>query len=117
MAWTLNSIRLFVQDDSEDKKQIIVRLQPVSNTTVFHIFGYEKATRKLNAIIVGNTDKNALKALAETGSTYALVSPEGSEGSYYVNSVSTKRLRSICQTLRPDLASDSPVYSVDIELY
>ena len=117
MAWTLNSIRIFVQKDSEDAKQIISRLQPVANNTVFHIFGYEKPVRKLTAYIVGLTDKASLEGLTQTGSTYALVSPEGSEGSYYVNTVSTDRIRTICQTLRPDLDSDAPVYSVEIELY
>jgi L-lactate permease len=117
MAWTFNGTRIFVQNISESLKQIIARLQPLSGGTVLHIFGYDSEVTKLSGIIVGNTDKAALIVLAKTGTSYTLVSPEGSLGSFYVSSVTFSRIPSICQTLRGDLASNSPLYNVELELY
>lgn len=117
MAWTLNNIRIFVQESKEDAGQIIPRLQPLSGATILQVFGYESDIRTLGAIVVGDTDKNALKGLRQTGSSYALVGPEGSLGSFLVKNVSVNRVHCICQTLRPDLAEDAPVYEVEIQLY
>lgn len=117
MAWTLNGIRIFVGESKEDAGQIVPRLQPLSGGTVLQVFGYESDVRTLAAIVVGDTDKDALKALRTTGSAYALVSPEGSLGSFTVKNISINRVPSICQTLRTDLADDSPVYQAEIQLY
>jgi len=115
--WTLNGIRIFVQEANADASQIIPRLQPLSGPTVIQIFGYESQVHSLNAIVVGDTDKAALMTLATTGLDYALVSPEGSMGDFLIKKISFKRIRNICQTLRPDLAEDSPMYVFDMELY
>lgn len=115
--WTLNSIRIFVQESTAEGSQIIPRLQPLSGGTVLQIFGYEDRIHGINAIVVGDTDRDALLALRKTGNTYTLVSPEGSMGSYYVKKVAYKRIPNLCQTMRPDLAEDAPVYIFDLELY
>lgn len=117
MAWTLNSVRIFVQESNLETSQIIPRLQPLSGGTVLQIFGYDSPVNSINAYVVGDTDRDALVALVTTGTTYTLVSPEGSMGSFYVRKVNYKRIPNICQTMRPDLASDAPVYIFDIELY
>jgi hypothetical protein len=117
MAWTLNSIRIFVQESNADGSQIIPRLQPLSGPTILQIFGYESNVHSLNALVVGDADRDALMALRTTGSNYTLVSPEGSMGSFLVKKVVYKRIRNICQTLRPDLAEDAPMYNFDLELY
>ena len=117
MAWTLDGIRIFVGESKEDAGQIVPRLQPLSGGTVLQVFGYESDVRTIGAIVVGDTDKNALKALRTTGSNYTLISPEGSLGSFIVKNVSVTRVQCICQTLRPDLDADSPVYQVEIQLY
>jgi len=117
MAWTLNSIRIFVSESKEDAGQIVPRLQPLSGGTVLQVFGYDSDVRTLGAIVVGDTDKDALKALRTTGSSYSLMSPEGSLGSFIVKNVSISRIHSICQTIRVDLPSDAPVYQADIQLY
>lgn len=117
MAWTFNNVRIFVQDITGEGSQIIPRLQPVSGGTVLQFFGYENQVVSVRGMIVGNTDRDALRALKKTATAYTLVSPEGSLGTYYVKKVADKRLPIICQTFRPDLPEESPVYDVDLELY
>ncbi len=117
MSWTFNSVRIFTQVFNDDDKQVISRLIPLNSKTVYHTFGYESTITKLKGIIVGNTDKNALKALVKTGVSYALVGPYDITGNFYLNNLSIELLSSICQSLRLDLDSDSPVYSVELELY
>jgi hypothetical protein len=117
MAWTLNGIRIFVQENTDEGSQIIPRLQPLDGGTVLQFFGYESIVKSINAYIVGDTDKNALEALYKTGNSYTLNSPMGNLGDYFVKKISPKQIPNTCQTLRPDLASDAPMYTVDIELY
>lgn len=114
--WTLGDVRVFAQDLREHTAQIIPRLQPLSGGTVLQVFGHEDDIRTLLGLVVGKTDKDALKDMT-TGGSFELVSPEGSEGSFEVKDVKVSRLMVICQTLRPDLPENSPVYQVEIELY
>jgi hypothetical protein len=116
MVWSLNSIRIFVSESKEDAGQIVPRLQPLAGATVLQVFGYESDVRTLGAIVVGDTDKNALKNL-RTGGSYTLNSPEGTLGSFIVKNVSITRLPSICQTIRGDLPTTAPVYQAEIQLY
>lgn len=117
MNWTLNNVRIFVQEHASEGGQIIPRLQPLSGGTVLQFFGYESEVKTLNAYVVGDTDRNALLALRKTGSAYTLESPMGSLGGFYVRKVAFKQIPNICQTLRPDLAEDAPMYIFDFELY
>jgi hypothetical protein len=116
MAWQISGIRVYVNDFPQTTKNIIARLQPVDAGTTLQFFGYENAVYKLAGIAVGTTDKNALLALAQSSSSVTLVTPYGNI-TVYVNNVTVKQIYSICQTMRPDLATDAPVYQVDIELY
>lgn len=117
MAWTLNSIRIYAQEYGDEAKQVLARLQPLNAGTIIQTFGYEDNILTIGAIVVGDTDHDALMALRTTGSTYALVSPEGSKGNFYVAKVSSKRVPNICQTIRTDLAKDAPIYNMTLELY
>jgi len=118
MAWTLNSIQIITQDFDEGSKNIIARIQPLSGGTVLHKFGYESTIYQINAIVVGTTDKDALLALAKTNTAYTLVTSNGSISNVYINSVKAKqRLGIVSQTLRTDLACDTPIFDVSIELY
>lgn len=117
MAWTLNGVRIFVQENTDEGGAIIPRLQPLSGETVLQFFGYESNIKNINAHVIGDTDKNALLALRKTGSAYALVSPMGSLGNYYVRKATSKQIHNICQTLRNDLPEDAPYYIMDFELY
>lgn len=114
--WTLGGVRIFTQDLKEEVGQIIPRLQPLSGGTVLQTFGYEDDVRTLVGYVVGKDDKDALKSMS-TGGTEQLISPEGSEGNFHIKQVVVNRVMCICQTLRPDLPEDSPVYSVEIQLY
>lgn len=118
MGWTIDSTRIFVQDITQDVQQTIARLQPLASGTVYQVFGYELAIIKINAYVVGATDINALRAMSADGVAHTLTdSYTGGTASVYVKSITTKRVRTICQTIRSDLATDSPVYTVDLELY
>lgn len=117
MAWTLGGVQVFAQDLKEEVGQIIPRLQPLSGGTVLQVFGHESDTRTLSAIVVGRADKDEIKSFSEGGSV-SLVDPDGyTEGTFLVRKVVVNRMRVICQTLRPDLPEDSPVYNVEVELY
>lgn len=115
MAWTIEGIRIFVQDRTEGDKQIVAKLQPLVGGTVNHIFGYENDSYKLSATIVGDTDKAALKALARTGTTCTLVTPYGNV-TVIVTEVNADQMNVIWQSLRTDLSCDSPVYKVTLGL-
>lgn len=117
MAWTLGGQRIYVQEFAGEGSQIVPRLQPISGGTVLQFFGYENEVKQLTAIVVGNTKKDALLAYRKSSTLRALVSPEGSLGNYYVKKVQYKRLPIICQTIDTSLPEDSPVYSMDFELY
>lgn len=117
MAWTLGGVRIFVQEHEESNSQILPRLQPLSGGTVIQIFGYESKIVKLNAIVVGDVDRNAIRAMPKTGSNYSLTFPGGGSMSMLVKSVVFKQRPNICQTLRPDLAEDANMYDAAIELY
>lgn len=117
MAWSLDGIRTFVGESKEDAGQIVPRLQPLGGGTVLQTFGYESDIRTIKAIVVGDDDKNGLKDLRKTGGSYTLMSPWGSLGSFIVKKVTVMGIKCICQTLRPDLPEDAPVYEVEIELY
>lgn len=116
MNWNINGIRIFVNESKEDAGQILPRIQPLSGGTVVQVFGYESDIRNISGLVVGNTDKNAIKNLV-TGGSFSVGSPEGSLGSFQVKGVTVNRVPCVCQTIRPDLNEDSPVYKVDIQLY
>lgn len=114
--WTINGIRIYVDEHDEGGKHIIARLNPFDNGTILHYFGYDDPIVKISGTIIGTTDRDAIKNLVGNGSSYTLVSPEGSS-TVIVNSYNFKRIPSIRQTVRDDLASDSPVYRFEMELY
>src|SRR3989304_4914577 len=118
MNWTIGGGRIFISDSKEEANQIVPRLQPLTGPTILQVFGYESDVRTIAGIVVGNVDRDALKVLRTTGNGYTLQSPEGVVGTdFIVKGISISRMSSICQTMRPDLDSDAPVYKVEIQLY
>ena len=117
MPWTLDGIRIFVQENTSEGSQIIPRLQPLNNETVLQFFGYESETKNISAHVIGDTDKDALMQLRKTSDSYELMSPMGDLGDFYVKKSSYRQINNVCQTLRPDLPEDAPYYIFDIELY
>jgi hypothetical protein len=116
MAWTIDSVRIFIDESTEEAGQIVPRLQPLAGATVLQVFGYESDIRNIHGLVVGDTDKDNIKSLVQ-GGTSELIGPEGSIGTFTVKKVTVNRIHCICQTIRPDLAEDSPVYEVGVELY
>jgi hypothetical protein len=117
MAWTYNSVRIFVTDKVDDIKQTIARLQPLSGKTVHHTFGYESEVVKISCRVVGTADLASLKAMAKTGTSYALVGYGVTYGNFYLATIQITYTTTIYQSLRSDLACDAPVYIVEMELY
>jgi hypothetical protein len=118
MAWTYNSVRIYAQESDEGTSQIAPRLQPISGGSVIQSFGYDSTVRNISAIVVGDTNKDALKALAQDGmSSHALVSPEGSLGNWMLKSFKANRTKSTCQTIDEAQAEDAPVYDCQLELW
>ena len=118
MAWTISGHRIYTQKSLEDTGQIIPRLSPLSGGTILQVFGYDSLIRKMNALVVGDTIKNAIKAFSQDGGTsHALVSPEGSLGSFIVKSCAVNRLPIVCQLIDLTQPTTTPVYEVDLELY
>jgi hypothetical protein len=119
MAWSYNGIKIVTQDNSEGGKQIVARLQPISGGTTLQIFGYEDEILKISGIVIGTTDKNALKALYKTGNSYTLVTPYGNITGYLSSFNAKQRLGIISQSIIIDANHDclDPVFDCDLEIY
>ena len=118
MSWTYAGYRIYPQDSDEGTSQIAPRLQPISGGSVIQAFGYDSTIRNISAIVVGDTIKNALKALAQDGmALHTLLSPEGSLGSWMLKSFKANRTKSTCQSIDETQPEDSPVYDVTLELW
>jgi hypothetical protein len=115
--WTFGGTRIYVQNLTGNRGQIIARLQPVSGGTKLQLFGYESLIRNVSAIVVGDANLSALETMSKSGNAYALVGPEGNLGSYYVKTLSFSRVNTICQTIDTTQPEDTPVYTVEIELH
>jgi hypothetical protein len=116
MAWTLDGVRIFVQDLPHDTKQTIARLQPLSGGTVLQIFGYENPVYKLSGIIVGSGDLKSLEDMSIDGATHTLSGYFANED-YYVASFSAKPKKPGYQSMRPDLDCEAQVYDIDMDLF
>jgi hypothetical protein len=117
MAWVIDTVRIFVQETNDSGKEIIARLQPIASGTVNQYFGWESPIVKVSAIVVGYTDHDAIVEMSKTGLTYMFSGAGINFGNFPVNSYSFKRRNVVCQTIRPDLPTTSPVFDATIELY
>ena len=119
MAWTYNNITLYVQKIEDGSNQIIARLQPVNNKTVLQTFGYESDIYNINALIVTDSDRDSLRNLRKTGTSYTLSGPEGIVDSFFLRGFKASRTNSVNINVwdRPSLDPLSPVYVIDMELY
>lgn len=118
MAWTLGGHRIYVQKITKQASQIIPRLQPISGGSVLQSFGYDSTVRNLEALVLGDTVNDALEAFSKDDATsHALVSPEGSLGSWIVKDYNSDRIPNICQTIDPLLPEDCPIFTVSLTLW
>ncbi len=119
MSWTLDGTRIYVQGYGEKDANIIARLQPISGGTTLHHFGYEDEMLSLSGKVLTEADKDTLKAMAKTSTSYSLVSPEITVGDYFVKNFTAQRTSTTNLTYfdRPGLDCDTPEYDVSMELY
>lgn len=117
MTWTLGSVRIFVQELNDNAEQVIARLTPLASGTVLQVFGFEYLVKNLKAYVVGQDDKGTLIGYTRDGTTRIVSGLGYSWGDYFVKKAAFNMEMTNCQTLRTDLAEDSPVYIVDLELY
>jgi hypothetical protein len=118
MAWTYNSTRIYVSDYEEGNSAVLPRLQPLSGGSIIQSYGYDSDIRNLSALVVGDTNKDALRVLTKDGGTaHALVSPEGSMGNWILKSFKAKRIPNICQTVDTSQAEDVPLYTCEFEFW
>lgn len=115
--WYLDTIRVFPQEFTDEGGQEIAALGPLGGGTIHQIFGWGDLVKRLNAYVVGFTDKEGIEDLRKTALTYVFSGPWGDLGNYYVKNVQMKTTNFICQTLRSDLPDDTPVFIASIELW
>jgi len=118
-GWYYNGIRIFATDLEGTDTQVISKHNPLGGGTVIHVFGYADPVLTLNCVVVGDEDMSSLKALSKTGDYYTLSSWEGHsivQGNYLLSDVKYTRRPIYRQTLREDLPSTSPVYTVSLAL-
>lgn len=116
--WTYGGVRIYTQNSRKSSSQTLARLQPVNGGTIIHSFGYDSMIRSITAIVVGDTNDNALYAFSKDSATvHELVSPEGSLGNWILKSYSSNRTSSVCQTIDVTQPEDAPVYEIELELH
>lgn len=114
--WTYNSIRITTIDLKETNEQTIAKLQPIDEGTVYQAFGYINEVLSLQGYVVGTSDRDSLKALANTGTAYSLAWDQGSLGNYYLDKVTVQWMTSYRQSFRPDADQYDLVFKVALEL-
>lgn len=122
--WTLDDVRIYVQELTDDRGQIIPRIQPLDGPTVLQFFGVESSIYKIKGKAVGYDDLDTIKDYASDGTEHTLLeSPSGVAVSgyfnedLYISKLSFSRDNTVKQTLRRDLDCYAPVFSLDIEFY
>ena len=110
-------LEFFVNGYNSSDPQTIARLGPIGAGTTFHTFGYEDTVVTIKGKVVGLTDADALKACKTTGTEYTLVSPIFPNTDYLMKDLKLTLTNVVCQTLRPDLDEDAPVFDFTMELY
>ncbi len=116
--WYLDTTRIFVQKFETTNNQVIARLQPLTGMTIHHVFSSESEIVNVDCLVVGNDDRNNLKAKVRDGNKHTLYGAYNiTISGLLVKSMKDNLSNIICQTLRPDLPEDAPVYTVNLELY
>ena len=116
MSWYLDDVRIFVQENAKEWDQISAELNPLAGGSIIHNFGYSEEKRTVNAYVIGTIDEDALALMTTTGLTYTLSGPYGAKD-FLVKHVASAQVPVNCQSLRPDLDDDSPVFLMDFELW
>lgn len=117
--WTINSVRFYVQEHGGEESALIARLSPRGGGTILHWFGYEETADQIEALVLTTADRDSILAMKDSNTSYALVSPEGSLGNWFVKKVSWRREDSVQHVFfdRPSVSIDAPLYRVSLEIY
>jgi hypothetical protein len=117
MAWTLGGVRIYVQESQEETGQILPRLQPLSGGTIIQAFGYESTVRNIQGLVVGESNKNSIKAFAQDETPVNFVTWEGLTHTGIVRKFNARRTNIVCQTIDITQDEETPVYDVSLEFY
>jgi hypothetical protein len=115
--WTYGTVQVFPQELDDTDIQEVARLTPFGGGTIHHRFGWQDPITKINAFIVGLTDRDTLRSYKEVGGIYTLSGPWGVWCSGHLKEMNSKPNSWTCQTLREDLPEDSPVFIVELQIY
>lgn len=114
--WTYNSIQITTIDLKEQNEQTLAKLQPVNTGTVYQSFGYINETLVLQGYVLGTTDRDSLKALANDGTAHALAWTNGTIGNYYLEKLTVQWVTAYRQTFRTDKSATELIFKVSLEL-
>jgi len=115
--WKLGTVDIYVSGDSSegDVKLAKHTVLDATGTSVYHYFGSGAEERSLQATIFTETNKDALIALRDAGTTVALTSDQGSEGNYKIQGISFRRMPAVKVDVA-GVATDATVYTAEISL-
>lgn len=118
--WTFGGVRIYTQQQSESEKKLSARLNTVGGATVLHEFGHDDPIMKLEVLVLTSGDYGVLKTYsAFDAPSYELISPEGTLGAWFLNSIDGKRHDSTWHKFfdRPSLDTNEPLYVISLDLY
>jgi len=97
MAWSLDGVTIYVDNDTEDKGEPIYgQIQILdATTTTLHYAGAKSRTRTIKFWLETIASWNSLLSAAETDANVALVSDQGAEGNYRIMSLQGERRHAV----------------------
>lgn len=100
--WTIGAVNFTVIDLKEETEQVLPELQPLAGGTVYQYFGYINDKLPLQALVVGTSDKDAIKSMSASGIAYPLYQDTNLLGNFYIKSATFQWMSSYRQTFRAD---------------
>lgn len=114
--WTINGIRVFLQNEDGEKDNIVAKIQTIgSNTTIIHRFGSTSPVIGFKGLAVGNDTIQQLQNIVNSGGNVVI------SGDIVYSGVMTRFKYSredkyILQTFDTSHPCDAPVYNIVIEM-
>lgn len=115
--WAIGGVRIYISESDEETGQILPRLQPLSGGTIIQSFGYESTVRNMAGLVVGESNKNSLKAFAQDATPVNFETWEGLIHAGIVRKFNAKRTPIVCQTIDTLQPETAPVYECSFEFY
>jgi len=98
--WSFSGVDIIIDGDA-GKPQVKMSEHFILDGTesIFHYFGYGSDTRTLTGHILDTpTNLDLLKGYCRTGASGVLISDQGVEGNYFIESIEYNRVRDISRT-------------------